>query len=40
MIGTTNLDNYEQYWEFFDQSVPIVEEDEDKPEDMVDQVQQ
>jgi hypothetical protein len=35
----TNLDNDEQYWRFFDQTVPIVEEDEDEPEDIIDQVE-
>jgi hypothetical protein len=39
MIDSTNLDNDEQYWQFFDQTVPIVEEDEDEPEDIIDQVE-
>jgi hypothetical protein len=39
MINTPNLDNDEQYWEFFDQSMPIVENDEDEPEDILDQVE-
>ncbi|RDB20638.1 hypothetical protein Hypma_012103 [Hypsizygus marmoreus] len=30
----------DEYWEFFDESVPLVEEDEDEPEDMLDQVEQ
>ena len=38
MLDTTNDDN--EYWEFFDQSVPIVEEEEDEPEDILDQVKQ
>ena len=40
MNDNTNLDDDEQYWNFFDESVPIVEEDEDEPEDIVDQVRQ
>jgi len=35
----TSLDD-DEYWEFVDQSVPIVEEDEDEPEDVLDQVKQ
>jgi hypothetical protein len=45
-VDTTNLDDSDdnfvdnQYWEFFDQSVSLaVEEDEDKLEDIVDQVE-
>ena len=33
MLDTTNDDD--KYWEFFDESVPIVEEDEDEPEDIL-----
>jgi len=32
--------DHEEYWEFLDQSVPIIEEDEDEPEDILDQVEQ
>jgi hypothetical protein len=32
--------NDEKYWEFFDESVQIVEENEDDPEDILDQVEQ
>lgn len=39
MIDSTNLDDDEQYWQFFDQTVPIVEKDEDEPEDIIDQVE-
>ena len=39
MTESTNLADHEPYWQFFDQSVPIVEEDEDEPEDIVDQVE-
>ena len=34
--NTTNLDDDEQYWQFFDQAVPVVEQDEDQPEDIMD----
>ena len=39
MIDGTNFDDDEPFRQFFDQTVPIVEEDEDEPEDIVDQVE-